>query len=302
MFTKKSAYKRLASPVIKNHERQLLIISDLDGSLLNDEGKLSKETINVVKEVSKKGHLFCIATGRTPRGSIEIYKQLNLNTILVNLNGAYIWHPNNSNFMPINIVFDKLLIKRLISQKDIMKRIENIIIENKEGTYILKKPVDKEEILAFDKIFHIDIYSDKNIFFGIKEMLSMVNDPNAILLQIKNPNYIDDITYSLKENFNTFVVRSWSLPNTGSIIEVNTTYANKGNAVDFLESYYGIQKDSTIGFGDGENDVELIQKVRFGYAMKNGSSSVKLVARYITEKTNENNGIALELLKKVLRK
>ncbi|SYV95049.1 putative hydrolase, partial [Mycoplasmoides gallisepticum] len=71
--------------------KKLLIISDLDGTLLNNESKLSYQTIKVIKLLNKLGHHFCIATGRPSRASIDIYNELGLNTVMANLNGSYIW-------------------------------------------------------------------------------------------------------------------------------------------------------------------------------------------------------------------
>ncbi|WP_084266120.1 Cof-type HAD-IIB family hydrolase [[Mycoplasma] testudinis] len=298
-----SALKKLNKSTnadVQYHKRRMLIISDLDGSLLNNKGELDQCTVDTVKELTKLGHVFCLATGRPWRGSKHIYDQLGLKTILINLNGSYIWHPYDKDFLPINIVFQKDLVKRLLLKKNIMKRIDNVIVENRSGTFILKKPTEKHEIAEFNQWFHIQMDDEKMNFFGHDKMLNMEFDPNAILLQIRDNRCIDEVTYYLKETFNTFVIRTSSLPNSGNIVEINTNYANKGNAIDLLSSYYGIQRDSTIAFGDGENDLEMLQKARFGYAMKNGGATAKIVARYITKDTNNNHGVAHELIKKVL--
>ncbi|WP_052664050.1 Cof-type HAD-IIB family hydrolase [Mycoplasmoides alvi] len=282
---------------LKQFKRQMLIISDLDGTLLNDQSELSKFTIDVVKKISQQGHLFCIATGRNAHGSIDIYKKLNLKTVLVNLNGSYIWHPYDTNLSPINIVFNKELIRKLILEDNIFKHIDNIIAESYNAMYILNKPNKPKEIQELNELFRIDVNKTENQFYGKNHLLNMKNDPNTVLLQLKKSRYLDDVVYYIKQRFNTFVVRNWSLPNAGNIIEINTKFANKGNAIDFLMSYYGISMDSTISFGDGENDIELLRKARFGYAMKNGSSAAKLVARYITSKSNDKDGVAIELKK-----
>ena len=295
---KKSNKKELLTANWEYHQRKMLIVSDLDGTLLNQNGTLDQYTIDVVKKITDKGHIFCLATGRPWRGAEHIYKQLGLKTVIVNLNGSYIWHPYDEYFLPINIVFQKSLVKSLLLEKKIMSRIDNIIVENRSGTYILNKPAIDHEVKEFNEWFHVVMNDDQNIFFGKQQLLKMRYDPNAMLLQIRDQKCIDEVTYYIKETFNTFVVRNWSLPNSGNIIEINSRYANKGNAVDFLSSYYGIQADSTIAFGDGQNDMQMLEKVRFGYAMKNARTSAKLVARYITKHTNDHCGVADTLAKR----
>ncbi|WP_238315394.1 HAD family hydrolase [Mycoplasmoides pirum] len=287
--------------ILKKMKRKMLIISDLDGTLLDNKSKLSQFTIDVVKKIVQQGHLFCIATGRSAKGSIDIYNQLGLNTVLINLNGSYIWHPKDKDLLPINIAFNKNLIRQLVLEKNIFQHLNNIIAESHNAMYILKKPTEKNEIKELNELFRIDMNITDNQFFGKNHLLNMKVDPNTALLQLKNSKYLDEVVYYIKQRFNTFVVRSWSLPNSGNVIEINTKFANKGNGVEFLESYYGIQRDSTISFGDGENDVDLLRKVRFSYAMKNGSSAAKLMARYITSNTNDKDGVALELKKIFMR-
>ncbi len=285
---------------LKNIKRKMLIISDLDGTLLNDASELTPFTVNVVRKIAEQGHIFCIATGRSANGSIHIYNKLRLNTVMINLNGAHIWHPKDPNFLPINIAFNKDLIKQLILDKQISKYLNNIIAESYNSTYLLQEPVAADEVREFSYLFRLDMESNP-LHYGKAALLNMKTDPCTVLLQIKNPRHLDHVVYQIKQKFNTFVVRSWSLPNSGNVIEINTKFANKGNGVDFLESYYGVQHDSTISFGDGENDLELLRKVRFGYAMKNGSSAAKIIARFITSHTNDRDGVALEL-KKVFMK
>ncbi|QZX48990.1 Cof-type HAD-IIB family hydrolase [Mycoplasma sp. E35C] len=280
--------------------KKLLIISDLDGTLLNSEGKLSSQTIRVVDKINKLGHHFCIATGRPSRASIDIYNQLKLKTVMANLNGSFIWNPSDKGFKEINLSFSKHLVTNLLSNSSIIKLVDNIIVENDEGTYIMKKPSSSNEHDEFLDCFHID--GKDNCSFGKDKLMNLKNDPNTILLQIKDPKKIDEVVFQLKERFSTFIVRRWSLPISGDIIEVNTVYANKGNALDYLSSYYGVPKELIVAFGDGENDIEMLQKARFGYAMKNGISSAKLLARYITKMDNNNHGVAFELYHKIVKK
>lgn len=61
---KKSNKKELLTANWEYHQRKMLIVSDLDGTLLNQNGTLDQYTIDVVKKITDKGHIFCLATGR----------------------------------------------------------------------------------------------------------------------------------------------------------------------------------------------------------------------------------------------
>lgn len=67
-----------------------LIVSDLDGTLLNNKGELDQLTIKVVKKLINNGHIFCILTGRPIETSLPIYRQLGLKHLLSNHNGSCI--------------------------------------------------------------------------------------------------------------------------------------------------------------------------------------------------------------------
>ena len=74
-------------------------------------------------------------------------------------------------------------------------------------------------------------------------------------------------------------------------LEINAEGATKGDAILSLASYLGISPDETMAFGDGENDITMIEKAGIGIAMGNAGEFLKVRADYITL-TNEENGIA----------
>ena len=81
------------------------------------------------------------------------------------------------------------------------------------------------------------------------------------------------------------------------MIEVNSRYANKGSALKFISSYYGIPFNEIYVFGDGDNDMEMMKLSSKAFAMKNSVTAVKLLSYKLTPKTNDENGVALALQK-----
>ncbi|MBO7084573.1 HAD hydrolase family protein [bacterium] len=74
-------------------------------------------------------------------------------------------------------------------------------------------------------------------------------------------------------------------------------FASKLTALKFFSSYYGIKLENCIVFGDSNNDVPMLQKAGYSFAMKNANVSAKLAAKYIARITNDQDGVALELEK-----
>ena len=67
-----------------------LIVSDLDGTLLNKEHKLSKETVQTVLAARKAGVETVIVTGRMCCSALPFYQELQLKMPLIAYNGSYV--------------------------------------------------------------------------------------------------------------------------------------------------------------------------------------------------------------------
>jgi Cof subfamily protein (haloacid dehalogenase superfamily) len=282
--------------------KKKLIISDLDGTLLNDKSELSKETINVVKSLVKQGHIFCIATGRPLKGAFKFYKQLELNTIMCNINGSYICCPNEPQFMPLNFTFSKDIVDQIISNKRIISLIKNLIADTASGEYLLKSPNPNGEDQVIFDLFHIDVSSSNAQLNIIEKGDHIKTDPNSILFIVNQQKNISEIRKIIKNLSKTLIVREWSTPVKGHIVvEVNSIFATKGMAAKFLSAYYNIPLSDTIAFGDGINDIEMLSKVGAGFAMKNAMDQVKHVAKFETDHNNNSDGVAKQL-KKLFKK
>ena len=65
-----------------------IIAVDLDGTLLNSDSQISDFTKEIIKKVAEKGHQVIITTGRPYRMSKDFYRELDLNTPMINFNGS----------------------------------------------------------------------------------------------------------------------------------------------------------------------------------------------------------------------
>ena len=85
------------------------------------------------------------------------------------------------------------------------------------------------------------------------------------------------------------------------IIELFTPETNKGNGIEYVSKYLGFEKEQIIAFGDGHNDIEMLEYAGLGVAMSNAHHSLKEVADIILENSNKENGIE-KFLDTVLKK
>lgn len=281
---------------MENKDRYL-IVSDLDGTLLNNNSELSQTTINTIQEIVNEGHIFCIATGRPLRSSINIYKQLKLNSLLINHNGSYISNPTDPEFVPIQLVFSKEIAKKILGNPKVNSIITNAFLEVEGANY---QWAQKEENLKLKddlwKYYHIDI-ADNTLINLNKNPDNLKHDLYAMLLHIQdgNVNLFNKLMYHIKNISPNLQVRMIQLPKIGMMIEINTHFADKSMGVNYLTSYYGIPLDKVLAFGDADNDMRMLSKVKYGFAMSNGKDTAKMSARHITKYTNDEDGVSWDL-------
>ena len=291
------------SKQIEASER-FLILSDLDGTLLNNDSDVSAFTCKVVRKVVSYGHIFIIITGRPPQNALPIYKKLGLKHLMCNLNGSYIWNPSDKNFIPVNLCFNADIAIRILSSKKVLRYVDNFVVENYKGTYIRYIPKIKYKSAAFCS-FHIRPHQT---VVEVGDNLSKLEgvDCYSILLQVKDRSKetLNKLIFELRFFSSTLISRVWFDPNLGYVVEINTKFATKGTALDYLSNYYSIPKENCIAFGDGENDDEMLNAASYGYAMMNGSVTAKLAASYITKHTNDQDGVArtLDYIEKLIHR
>lgn len=257
------------------------IIIDLDGTLLWDFNSIDKETFDYLKYLKSLGHKISIATGRPLRSSKFVYDELDLDTLLINYNGALISNPSN-NQIYIDLKIDK---NSLFNIYDFIKpHLINLFCEVYDTIYLLNKT---DEIIPF---LHLE---GSTLFHGnIKEILNI--NPHSGIFFVEE-KYVDTLINYVNTNFSdTLHAKYWG-PGKYHVVEVYNKNVDKSNVLEIILNHYQIPLDHIIAFGDAYNDLGLLSKVGISVGMKNGSNEVLSKVKYITD-SNTNQGV-LKFLK-----
>lgn len=260
-----------------------LVILDLDGTALYDWKTLHEETINTIKSIKQQGHIVVIATGRPYRSSKPFYDLLELDTPIINYNGALIHHPGNEefegsmNYIPVESIYKTF--------EEIPHLINNAFCEHYDDIFLYKE--DKE----IEPLLHLD---GGNLKVGdFKDILTI--NPNGFII-IAKPNQGTAIEEYISKNFAEVLNhRNWG-GEYGDIIEIYTPQTCKGIALKKITDYFKIDIKNVIAFGDGDNDYEMIKIAGWGVAMGNALDHVKEVAKDIAP-SNREHGVAQYLKK-----
>lgn len=252
-----------------------LICLDLDGTLLTDEKVISQYTKTVLLELKQQGHELIISTGRPYRASELYYRELGMDTPIVNFNGAFVHHPQDFNFETLHTPLD-LNVAVEIARRVPELKIQNVIAEIKDTVYI-----------HYHDSVLFDAFSMGEPTVKVGELTQTMTDgPTTILIQAEE----DEMPAIRDELDNVFAEaiehRRWGAPYP--VLEIVKKGISKAVGVEHVRKYLGVDKENTIAFGDEDNDTEMLKYVRHGVAMGNATDEIKDVSDHITISNNED--------------
>jgi 5-amino-6-(5-phospho-D-ribitylamino)uracil phosphatase len=258
-----------------------LIALDLDGTLLTDEKTISQTSKKVIQKAREQGHIVMIATGRPFRSSEQYYKELQLDTPIVNFNGAFVHHPTNHQWGTFHSPMDFQVAHEIVEALDTF-RFHNIIAEVIDDVYL---HYHDEKLL---EIFNI---GNPTITTGdLRRYLT--KSPTSMLIHAEE-DHVKLIREHLS-NVHAEVIdhRRWAAP--WHVIEIVKSGLNKAVGLKVAAEYFQIPQDRVIAFGDEDNDLEMLEFAGKGIAMGNGIDQVKSIANDITI-SNQEDGVAVYL-------
>ncbi|MDA7026067.1 Cof-type HAD-IIB family hydrolase [Bacillus sp. CLL-7-23] len=258
-----------------------LIALDLDGTLLKDDKTISKNAQKVIGQLKEKGHHVCISTGRPYRASSMYYDQLQLDTPIVNFNGAFVHHPKNENWGRFHTSLDLGVVKQIVEVSE-SYNVHNILAEVTDDVYFHYHD---------EKLIDIFTMGSPNITVGdLRKNLGA--NVTSVLIHAKEEDVPSIRTYLSDVHAEVVDHRRWAAP--WHVIELIRSGINKAIGLEKVANHYNVPKERIIAFGDEDNDLEMLEFAGCGVAMGNGIEGVKQIADHVTT-SNEQDGIAVFL-------
>lgn len=258
-----------------------LLVFDIDGTLVD----VSKQTVedsavSAINMARDKGYHILIATGRSFFFIHEdVRKRINTE-FYVTVNGACLTDQDG-----------KIIQTHQFSQKT----LEDLIAYCKEHKYPLGIKYND----------HIGVYGDYEYF--LKTYIGKTHPAAEFLIDDnKNKSHLTSIPLGVYayapvselDNIKSEFLELHFTPTEFEAVEATLKGVNKTKTIDEVVNDLGITWDNVAAFGDGHNDIEMLEKAKIGVAMGNSSDTVKNIADYVTD-TVLNDGIekALKHLK-----
>jgi Cof subfamily protein (haloacid dehalogenase superfamily) len=122
----------------------------------------------------------------------------------------------------------------------------------------------------------------------VGDLLAWLEEPPTKLVVIDDPEVLDGLEAQMKARFDGRLYISKSLPH---FLEFASPEVTKASGLAFLAEHLGFARERTVAFGDGENDVEVVEWAGYGVAVENAHPRVKAIADFICPRVDEE-GVA----------
>lgn len=249
-----------------------LIVSDMDGTLLNTNNEVSNRFFVQFKELKKRNIHFVAASGRQYQSILEKLDTIKHDISIIAENGGIMQHNNETN----------ILLK--LSNEDVLKTIKTL--RSVEDCYIVLCGRKSAYIETNDSNF-ISKFSEYYTEFKIVDDLTKIT--NDDFLKIAVYHFESSETY-IYPHLKTLANQLQIIVSGQNWLDISHANANKAYALNMLQEEMGIHKNETMVFGDYNNDLEMLKLAHFSFAMENAHPEVKKTANFET-KNNSEEGV-----------
>lgn len=252
-----------------DYSKVKLVAVDMDGTLLNSRNEVSDRFLEVYQGLQKKSIHLVVASGRQYQSIVDkLYFIKNEITIIAE-NGGVVKQVNK----------DPVLIH--LSQKTISDTLK--LLRKLKGTYIVFCGEKSAYVESAEPRFTtvLNQYFPKHTI--VSDLSEVSNDKilkiSAYHFDSSETNIYPAVMHLERDLQVTVSAQHW--------LDISHANANKGHALNIVQSNLKITKEETMAFGDYNNDLKMLERAYFSFAMENAHPNVKKTARFQTKSNNE---------------
>ena len=258
-----------------------LIVSDLDGTLI-EEGTayIKPETLEVLRELNRRGILFAGASGRQYASMLEVLGPIKDDIIFIAENGGYV------------VYRGKELEHTAIDRETAVEAVN--YIRSLEGSFTLIASPQMGYTDSRDPAFIRELSEGYKIkMIQVKDVLEV--DAPIVKIAMYCDGHAQEWASPAAERFKG---RLKVMASGMAWVDFVGMNADKGSALTRVQKMLNISREETMAFGDNNNDICMLNCAGESYAVENATKEVKAAAKHMTD-TNRNDGV-LKVLKTLL--
>ena len=227
---------------------------DIDGTLIDMNAKtISKRMLDTLVRLKDKGMILCLATGRSPI-TLPDFGEVTFDAFLT-FNGSYCYDS------------ERTIFSSHIPAKDVKQLIQNA---TEIGRPVSVATKDRLAANGADQDL-IDYYAKAKLKVEVSDDFEAVLQED--IYQVMTGCRESEYEHMMKDIRHAKITAWWD-----RAVDIIPEDGGKGKAIEKILEYYNLDQSEAIAFGDGNNDIEMIQSVGTGVAMANGSEQLKAVA------------------------
>jgi Cof subfamily protein (haloacid dehalogenase superfamily) len=267
-----------------------IVVSDLDGTLLKNDGSVGGETKKLIRELHNYDVLFSFATGRLHSAVTDIAKDLEINNPIISLDGSLI-----TDYPSGETIFESFLKKKYVEKavKYADDYLLNIALCHSDAIYFTESNTVIPELLNKFGAKYKEVSSYDNLMDETLEIV-FVGDNKESIEYVK-----DKFTFPYAIGCNASYYRSQSKRGL-YYLDIRRTGSSKGKGLKRLLKYLRIKPRHSVVMGDWYNDISMFESNAIKVAVANSIPELIRNADHITEGSNNNEGPA-EFLEMILR-
>ncbi|WP_375056379.1 Cof-type HAD-IIB family hydrolase [Zobellella sp. DQSA1] len=252
-----------------------VIVSDLDGTLLNSHHQVSDYTREVLHQLVARDIEFIVATGRHYVDVRSIRDKLGLNVSLITSNGAMVHNPNDK------LIYNQTIPAEMVEDLVGRFRLPGVHLNMYRGEHWLVE----EEMPGM-----LDFSPDSDFRYRLTDLRATAKQGVEKVFYVGDHQQLLKVEELLLAHFGDRLNVTFSLP---QCLEVMHGEVNKGSAVASLMGLKGVPLQRVIAFGDGMNDYEMLSGVGRGVVMANAHSRLRdALPRHERTQSSDEDGVA----------
>lgn len=246
----------------------IILVSDMDGTIINSDKKISERDKKAINYFKENGGLFTIATGRMLPSANRYTLDLDLSLPIILYNGGKIYDYKEEKTLKEYYLEEhrKEIINKLMENDNI-----GIEVYSDENIYVFKQCslTKRFSKLGYDVIYDIDESVWKKQWIKI--------------LIVGQKEIIDDF----EKNFKEFDIEI-PLRSAEKYLEIVPKYTSKAKALEELLNLKNLKEYKVVAVGDNMNDIDLIEKADYGFAVKNATDRLLKKAKLIAPSKDDS--------------
>lgn len=253
-----------------------MVFSDIDGTLLDSNHKITKRTKKKISSIVKEGTPFVLVSARMPIAIEPIQNELNIDSPIIAYSGGLILDSDRNIMSNLGIEKEQVLeVKAFISKnfKDVCNCVysyDNWIVDDIKNPWVIQESY-------ITGINAIDI--------NLETYLSKNNIVHKIMC-MGEASQIQDVYETVSSKFENLTIYK----SKDTYLEIMNKKASKSGAIEIICEKYNVDSNEVIAFGDNYNDLDMIKYVGFGVAMGNAPQDIKKHANHVAL-DNDNEGL-----------